>query len=245
MFGVFSNLKNGSLKGDNGSVLVIGGSYLYAGAPAFTAQAALRCGADLVYILTSPDALIPLKSLYNVIVLPFSYDERILDKITACVVGPGLDRCSIELLNLLKQILIFLDKKGVAVIVDGDAIHYYKNDELIFVKNCIITPNFKEAHNLKIKDGNIGIFKGEKDKIIMGNKEIIIDEKGSNRRCGGQGDILAGVIAAACSICNGEYFSACADAARLVRRASRRTFKKYGYGMLASDIITNIYKEIK
>ena len=38
-----------SRKGDNGKVLVVGGSYIYHGAPILSSLAALRTGADLVY----------------------------------------------------------------------------------------------------------------------------------------------------------------------------------------------------
>ena len=38
-----------SRKGDNGKVLVLGGNYLYHGAPILSSIAALRTGADLVY----------------------------------------------------------------------------------------------------------------------------------------------------------------------------------------------------
>jgi len=41
--------KSTSRKGDNGIVLVIGGSYIYHGAPILSSLAALRCGTDLVY----------------------------------------------------------------------------------------------------------------------------------------------------------------------------------------------------
>ena len=41
--------KLNSRKGDNGKVLVVGGSYMYHGAPILASLAALRTGADLVY----------------------------------------------------------------------------------------------------------------------------------------------------------------------------------------------------
>ncbi len=41
--------KSNSRKGDNGKVLVIGGSYMYHGAPILSSLAALRSGCDLVY----------------------------------------------------------------------------------------------------------------------------------------------------------------------------------------------------
>ena len=41
--------KSSSRKGDNGIVLVVGGSYYYHGAPILASVAALRSGTDLVY----------------------------------------------------------------------------------------------------------------------------------------------------------------------------------------------------
>ena len=41
--------ENNSRKGDNGKVLIVGGSYIYHGAPALSSLAALRSGSDLVY----------------------------------------------------------------------------------------------------------------------------------------------------------------------------------------------------
>jgi NAD(P)H-hydrate epimerase len=38
-----------SRKGDNGTVLIVGGSYIYHGAPILSSLAALRAGSDLVY----------------------------------------------------------------------------------------------------------------------------------------------------------------------------------------------------
>ena len=41
--------KNNSRKVENGKVLVVGGSYIYHGAPVLSSLAALRSGSDLVY----------------------------------------------------------------------------------------------------------------------------------------------------------------------------------------------------
>jgi len=41
--------KSSSRKGANGKVLVLGGSYIYHGAPALASLAALKTGSDLVY----------------------------------------------------------------------------------------------------------------------------------------------------------------------------------------------------
>ncbi|MEK0370658.1 MAG: NAD(P)H-hydrate dehydratase, partial [Nitrosopumilus sp.] len=63
--------KSKSRKGDNGIVLVVGGSYIYHGAPVLSSIAALRCGTDLVYTsvpkinVTATRAISP-----NLIVIP-------------------------------------------------------------------------------------------------------------------------------------------------------------------------------
>ncbi|HET8719978.1 MAG TPA: NAD(P)H-hydrate dehydratase, partial [Candidatus Nitrosotenuis sp.] len=41
--------KTDSRKGQNGKVLVVGGSYMYHGAPILASLSALRSGTDLVY----------------------------------------------------------------------------------------------------------------------------------------------------------------------------------------------------
>jgi len=60
-----------SRKGDNGTVLVIGGSYIYHGAPILSSIAALRCGTDLVYTSVPKINVAATRSISpNLIVLP-------------------------------------------------------------------------------------------------------------------------------------------------------------------------------
>ena len=47
-----------SHKGENGVVLVVGGGWMYHGAPFLAAMAALRCGVDLAYI-AAPEKIVP------------------------------------------------------------------------------------------------------------------------------------------------------------------------------------------
>ena len=60
-----------SRKGDNGIVLVIGGSYIYHGAPVLSSLAALRCGTDLVYTSVPKINVTPTRAISpNLIVIP-------------------------------------------------------------------------------------------------------------------------------------------------------------------------------
>jgi ADP-dependent NAD(P)H-hydrate dehydratase len=65
-----------SKKGDNGIVLVIGGSGIYHGAPLLSTLAALRSGVDLVYTAVPKSNVVPIRSFSpNIIVLSLPNDR--------------------------------------------------------------------------------------------------------------------------------------------------------------------------
>ena len=69
--------KGSSRKGDNGILLVIGGSRIYHGAPILASLAALRAGTDLVYTAVPKSNVNATRTASpNFIVLPLS-DERL------------------------------------------------------------------------------------------------------------------------------------------------------------------------
>ena len=63
--------KSKSRKGENGIVLVVGGSYIYHGAPILSSIAALRSGTDLVYTSVPKINVASTRSVSpNLIVIP-------------------------------------------------------------------------------------------------------------------------------------------------------------------------------
>ena len=63
--------KSTSRKGENGIVLVVGGSYIYHGAPVLSSLAALRSGTDLVYTSVPKINVASTRSISpNLIVIP-------------------------------------------------------------------------------------------------------------------------------------------------------------------------------
>ncbi|UTY61139.1 MAG: NAD(P)H-hydrate dehydratase, partial [Marine Group I thaumarchaeote] len=63
--------KSTSRKGENGIVLVVGGSYIYHGAPILSSLAALRSGTDLVYTCVPKINVTSTRSISpNLIVIP-------------------------------------------------------------------------------------------------------------------------------------------------------------------------------
>ena len=110
--------KSTSRKGDNGIVLVVGGSYIYHGAPILSSLAALRCGTDLVYTSVPKINVAPTRAISpNLIVIPL-VDQKLTRGAVNKLVGAiprNLDSATIgmglavqekhALLNLVKSLL--------------------------------------------------------------------------------------------------------------------------------------------
>lgn len=68
-------------KGQNGRIVVIGGSRDYTGAPYYAGQSALKYGADLATILCSKEAAIPIKTYSpELMVTPLYGDDTLGDE---------------------------------------------------------------------------------------------------------------------------------------------------------------------
>ena len=59
---IISNIDAQKVKGENGVVGVIGGSFEYTGAPYYSAISALKTGSDLSQVFCHTEAAIPIKS---------------------------------------------------------------------------------------------------------------------------------------------------------------------------------------
>jgi len=115
-------------KGDFGRVLVVGGGP-YTGAPALSAQAALRAGADLAY-LAVPDSIAATVQGYSESLIVDSYAGKRLRpecvdglleraaEVDVVVLGPGLGDAD-DTLAAVRQFLAAYDRRAV---VDADAL---------------------------------------------------------------------------------------------------------------------------
>ena len=104
----------------------------------------------------------------------------------------------------------------------------------------MITPNYREKKGLTLKPGHVCIYKGVNDKILMNSEYVIVYSKGSEKRCGGQGDILSGVLATALSLDCEDIMESCRSACELTRSASALAFSIKGYGLITGDVIDAI-----
>ena len=167
-------------KGDNGRVLVIGGSKDYPGAPFLSAMAALRIGADLVAVACPAKAGWAINALSpDIITRKFDCDyfttkqakdvSEFAGKFDAVLIGNGLSDNK-KTMPFVKKIVY---KLNTPIVIDADAL---KTVELLKVKNAVLTPHAKELESLlkkskvinlkKVAGSNVIIEKGAVDEII-------------------------------------------------------------------------------
>jgi NAD(P)H-hydrate epimerase len=199
--------KRGQRKGDNGKVLIIGGSKEYVGAVTLAGMAALRSGCDWVTCACpekvawainchSPDLVtVKLKGDH----LSIKHKKillRLIDNHDSFLIGNGL---TLKAKSLVKS----LASHPKCKVIDADAI---KSISINDAKNAIITPHKKEFEIL-LKNSKIKQLKKEnlKDIVILkkGNIDEIITKKmryynktgNDMMTIAGTGDVLAGLCA--------------------------------------------------
>lgn len=258
-----------SKKGDNGIVLVIGGSSLYHGAPLLASLTALRAGADLVYTAVPRVIINAIRSYSpNIIALPMTDNSltigsanrltKSLPKIPqVATIGMGMTVSKDEAINSLVK---NLKDNGTRLVLDASALIPRVITE-ITETDTIITPHAGEFK--RIFNEEVGISEGDiisnvsrmasrhKITIILkGWLNVIADQSGkvaTIRRStpamtvGGTGDVLAGLVAALYSKIN-SAFDASALGIYFNGLAARFAFERVGLHMVATDLIENLPK---
>jgi len=255
--------KLSSRKGDNGKVLVLGGSYIYHGAPALSSLAALKTGADLVYTcvpkinVQSTRAVSP-----NLIVIPLVDSKltrgavnkllgQIPNDLDSATIGMGLSIQDPEALKLLVKSLLARD---VRLSLDATALVNYILP-LLSGKNVVVTPHageFKkmfgetppESKKARItmvekfaKEHSVTILlKGPTDIISNGSRTYLNPTNTSGMTVGGTGDILSGIIAGILAR-NRDALESAVIGAYFNGIAGKMIQKKLGHHMTATDLL--------
>jgi hydroxyethylthiazole kinase-like uncharacterized protein yjeF len=248
--------KKESHKGDNGRVLVIAGSSLFAGAAILSSVAALRVGADIV-ALACPQPVGNAMNCYcpDIIVkklkgdhLKLTHSRQITEfarKFDILLIGNGIGQepSTKKLINkLLKNKMIASKLK----VIDADAL---KLIDIRYVSNTILTPHKVEyqtlLNNSNLKSieeigNNVIILKGAVDQIITKDKTILNKTGNSGLAKAGTGDVLAGLCAGI--LANTKDLQASAQAAAWLNGHIGDILlkKKKGYYYIASDLIKEI-----
>lgn len=231
-------------KGSSGTILIIGGSRHYTGAPYFASLAAFHSGSELVYIFSEPEAIVSLKTLLpESIVCGIEYQEWLLKKVSCCIIGPGLGRPSEETCKEITRILSYLGRRDIPIVIDGDGIRLASRLDIGDLKTVIITPNTNEQKYIdKFEKRIFYVLKGSNDVILWKEKEVRINNEGCPKRIGGQGDILAGTIASLVSNCkplssDKEIFGSIILGCIMVRKAVRLAYEKCWKSLITRDIL--------
>ena len=239
-----------SHKGQNGRLLIIGGSELFHSASLWSLTVASRI-VDLVHYSSVPDNNEMVRQakeqFHNGIVVPRMEVDSYIDEDDCILIGPGMtrDEETRELTNrLLKQ---HPHKQWV---IDAGALQMM--DVSLIPKNAILTPHsreflqafhedFKSPHvveNVAKKHNCIITLKGEKDIVSDGEQTFEITGGNVGMTKGGTGDVLAGLVAAlACK--NDPLLAACAGSL-INKQAGDSLYQKVGPYFNATDLAGEI-----
>ena len=263
--------KSSSRKGDNGIVLVVGGSYIYHGAPILSSIAALRCGTDLVYTCVPKINVTPTRAISpNLIVIPL-VDQKLTRGAVNKLVGAlprNLDSATIgmglaiqERNSLLVLVKSFLDR-DVRLSLDASAL-VPEVLPLLKNKNVVVTPHAGEfkrlfgelppnskTQRIKLVEKNAKeygitvLLKGATDVISNGNTTYLYEKKIPAMTVGGTGDVLSGLVAGMLSKSRNALESA-ASAAFINGLAGKSAQKKLGLHMTSMDLLDEIPSVMK
>ena len=258
--------KSASRKGNNGIVLVIGGSYIYHGAPILSSLAALRCGTDLVYTSVPKINVTPTRAISpNLIVIPLVDQKLTLGAVKKLVgalprnlhsatIGMGL---AIQEKNSLLHLVESLLNRDVRLSLDASAL-IPEVLPLLANKNVVVTPHAGEFKRLfgdvpsdskneriqlvekhALDNGVTILLKGPTDIISNGNTTYLCEKNTPAMTVGGTGDVLSGLVAGLLSN-NRNSLESAAAAAFICGLTGKQVQEKLGLHMTSMDLIDAI-----
>lgn len=254
-----------SHKGQNGRVLIVGGSLEYYGAPILAGLGALYSGADLVYLFVPECNFDVSRSLYpDFIVRKYSGEylaERHADEIIgfgkkcdSILIGPGLG----DREQTIDAVIEIVKELHIPTVLDADGMLALKKIEKFPLQQpMVITPHKNEFKNLV--DREVDVNESDSKSIVLlrslamdlhmsvllkGPVDYVVSEEGvveknvggnAGMTVGGSGDVLAGVVASL--LAQGlEGFDAARCAAFYMGVCGDALMKKKGYCYSASDL---------
>ena len=258
--------KSTSRKGENGIVLVVGGSYIYHGAPILSSLAALRSGTDLVYTCVPKINVTSTRSVSpNLIVIPLVDQKLTLGAVKKLIgalprnlhsatIGMGL---AIQDKNSLLYLVKSLLDRDVRLSLDASAL-IPEVLPILANKNVVVTPHAGEFKRLfgnippdsnlerielveqsALKHGITILLKGPTDVISDGNMTYLCKKNTPAMTVGGTGDVLSGLVAGLLST-NRNCLESAASASFICSLAGKDVQEKLGLHMTSMDLIDSI-----
>lgn len=243
-----------SHKGQNGKVLVIGGSELFHAASKWSLDIASKF-VDMVFYASVPsnnELIRQAKSeFWNGLVIELSQVDSYIEEADCILIGPGMTRTPdvAELTNRLLK--AYPDKKWV---VDAGALQMV--DPQLLNEQCIVTPHHRELlmvcekfvddkqlvnnlQNLQLVSkklhGATVILKGHLDIVANVNQVISVAGGNAGMTKGGTGDVLAGLVAALYA--TNDAMTAAVVASYINKKAGDELYKTVGPFFNASELV--------
>jgi len=257
-------------KGDFGRLLVVGGSEMFSGAPAFVALAALRAGVDLTYVASPRKTAYAISSMSpNLITIKLDGDylsprnvaviKRHLEASNAVVMGPGLGLHT-ETKEAVKEILKSIEEAKMPCLLDADGLKAFAEFKRKVSFPLVLTPHAGEYRILTGKEplsnleervtdvkkaaeelGAVILLKGHVDVVSDGRRVKQNFTGNPGMTVGGTGDTLSGIVGT--FLAQGvDPFQAAVAGAFINGAAGDFVQSEKGYHLVPTDIIDWIPK---
>lgn len=257
-------------KGDFGRLLVVGGSEVYSGAPAYVALAALRTGVDIAYV-AAPEKTAYAISAYSPNLITIKLNgmhlnpdnipaiEQYLSMATAVAVGPGLELHD-ETKEAVKALITSVERAGKPLLLDADGLKAFGEFRRRLRVPVVFTPHAGEYNALvghfppgeleaKVEDvrkrakelGGVILLKGNVD-VVSDKERVKLNFTGNpGMTVGGTGDVLSGIVAA--FLAQGcDAFEAAVAGAFVNGACGDLVVREKGFHIVATDLIDWIPK---
>ncbi len=234
-----------SHKGQNGKLLIIGGSQLFHAASKWSLDVASKI-VDMVFYSSVPsnNKLIQeaKQNFWGGIVIERSQLKNYIEEADAVLIGPGMDRSFYTKSLVNKLLKKYPHKKWV---IDAGALQML--EPKLLREQHIITPHHQEIALLQEKNPLFAeenyqapcfcLLKGPSDKIFSPRNPEPLKISGGNAGLtkGGTGDVLAGLLAAL--YCKNEALDSCLLASYLNKKAGEELYQKQGVYYNSSDLV--------
>lgn len=233
-----------SHKGQNGKLMIIGGSDLFHAASRWSLDVASRF-VDMVFYSSTPENNQLIKeakqNFWNGIVVERAELDGYIQEADVILVGPGMTRTNDTTQTINDLLTKYPDKK---MVIDAGALQMF--DPQLLKPHHLITPHRQELEmvleKIEAKDplawlkatGAGILLKGKVDQVEFGGKHYTIIGGNAGMTKGGTGDVLSGLVAGL--YCNHDQLTSLVVGSYVNKRAGEALFEVVGPYFNATDL---------